>query len=129
LARILVIEDDASFRDLLALHLRSAGHRVRAAADPEEGLRSFLEEVPELVLLDLDLPYLSGFEVLSALRGEDASQRVPVVVVTGTQDEEAFDRCRELGADGFASKPLKREQLMEAIDKALAGRVAKGPAH
>jgi len=120
LATILVIEDDPSFRELLGLHLRSAGHRVRAAADPEEGLRSFLEQVPELVLLDLDLPYLSGFEVLSALRADDASKKVPVIVVTGRTDDETYDRCRKLGVDGFASKPLKREELMDAIDKALA---------
>jgi DNA-binding response OmpR family regulator len=120
LATILVIEDDPSFRDLLALHLRSAGHRVRAAADPEEGLRSFLEQVPEVVLLDLDLPYLSGFEVLSALRADDASKKVPVIVVTGRADDETYDRCRKMGVDGFASKPLKREELMDAIDKALA---------
>ncbi|HYA46812.1 MAG TPA: response regulator [Burkholderiales bacterium] len=120
MATILVIEDDPSFRELLGLHLRSAGHRVRAAADPEEGLRSFLEQVPELVLLDLDLPYLSGFEVLSALRADDASKKVPVIVVTGRTDDETYDRCRKLGVDGFASKPLKREELMDAIDKALA---------
>jgi len=124
LATILVIEDDPSFRELLALHLRSAGHRVRAAADPEEGLRSFLEQAPEVVLLDLDLPYLSGFEVLSALRADDASKKVPVIIVTGRADDETYDRCRKMGVDGFASKPLKREELMDAIDKALgrAGR-------
>jgi len=124
LATILVIEDDPSFRELLGLHLRSAGHRVRAAADPEEGLRSFLEQAPEVVLLDLDLPYLSGFEVLSALRADDASKKVPVIIVTGRADDETYDRCRKMGVDGFASKPLKREELMDAIDKALgrAGR-------
>ena len=126
MAAILVIEDDPSFRDLLDLHLRSAGHKVRAAADPEEGLRSFLEEVPEVVLLDLDLPYLSGFEVLSALRADDASQKVPVIVVTGRADDETYDRCRKMGANGFASKPLKREELLGAIDAAL-GRKGRTP--
>jgi len=126
LAKILAIEDDPSFRDLLQLHLQSAGHKVRTAADPEEGLRAFLEDPPELVLLDLDLPYLSGFEVLEALRSDEGSRAVPVIVITGRADGETYDRCRRIGIDGFASKPLKREELLRVIDKALAGSAGKG---
>jgi len=125
LARILAIEDDPSFRDLLELHLRTAGHTVRTAADPAEGLRGLLEELPELLLLDLDLPYLSGFEVLEALRSEETTRKIPVIVLTGRADEDTYGRCRSLGIDGFASKPLKLEDLLQAVDKALLGRAAK----
>ena len=125
MATILVIEDDPSFRDLLALHLHAAGHAVRAAGDPEEGLRSFLREAPDIILLDLDLPYLSGFEVLSALRSDPVSQGIPVVVITGHTDDESYDRCRNLGIHGFCSKPLKREQLLDTIAKVLAGRAER----
>lgn len=125
MATILVIEDDPSFRDLLALHLHAAGHTVRAAGDPEEGLRSFLREAPDIILLDLDLPYLSGFEVLSALRSDPVSQGIPVVVITGHTDDESYDRCRNLGIHGFCSKPLKREQLLDTIAKVLAGRAER----
>ena len=121
MATILAIEDDPSFRDLLQLHLHAAGHTVRTAADPAEGLRALLEEPPELILLDLDLPYLSGFEVLEALRSDKASQAIPVVVITGRAEGEAYERCRKIGIDGFASKPLKREELLRVIDKALVG--------
>ena len=127
MATILVIEDDPSFRDLLELHLHAAGHTVRTAGDPEEGLRSFLEEPPALVLLDLDLPYLSGFEVLEALRSDEASRKVPVIIITGRADDETYNRCRKMGIAGFASKPLKREELLDAIGKALAGRAGSGP--
>ena len=121
MATILAIEDDASFRDLLELHLHAAGHTVRTAADPEEGLRALLEDPPELILLDLDLPYLNGFEVLEALRSDDASRGIPVIVITGHAEGEAYERCRKIGIDGFASKPLRREELLGVIDKALAG--------
>jgi DNA-binding response OmpR family regulator len=121
LATILAIEDDPSFRDLLELHLHAAGHTVRTAADPEEGLRALLEDPPDLILLDLDLPYLSGFEVLEALRSDEASRAIPVVVITGHPEGEAYERCRRIGIDGFASKPLKREELLRVIDKALKG--------
>ena len=126
MATILVIEDDPSFRDLLALHLHAAGHTVRTASDPEIGLRSFLKEAPDIILLDLDLPYLSGFEVLWALRSDEASKKIPVIVITGRADDETYDRCRKMGVDGFCAKPLKSEELLGAIVKALAGRAEKG---
>jgi DNA-binding response OmpR family regulator len=117
---ILAIEDDPSFLDLLKLHLQSAGHTVRTAADPEVGLRAILDDPPDLILLDLDLPYLSGFEVLEALRADEASQSIPVIIVTGKTDSDTYERCKRIGFDGFASKPLKREELVRAVEKALA---------
>jgi two-component system chemotaxis response regulator CheY len=128
LATIRAIEDDPSFRDLLKLHLESAGHAVRGAADPEEGLRAILENPPDLILLDLDLPYLSGFEVLQALRADDASRSIPVVIITGRPDGEAYERCRRIGFDGFASKPLKREDLLGVVGKVLDAGAGKKPA-
>jgi CheY-like chemotaxis protein len=127
MATILAIEDDASFGDLLKLHLQSAGHSVQTAADPAEGLRAVLEDPPELILLDLDLPYLSGFEVLEALRSDEASQSIPVIVITGRTEGEAYERCRRIGFDGFAAKPVKREDLVRVVNKVLAA-VDKGPA-
>ncbi|HXZ54673.1 MAG TPA: response regulator [Burkholderiales bacterium] len=125
LATILAIEDDPSFRDLLKLHLQFAGHTLRGAADPEEGLRAILEEPPDLILLDLDLPYLSGFEVLQALKSDRASRGIPVVIITGRPDGEAYERCRKIGFEGFASKPLKREDLLGVVNKALDARTGK----
>jgi two-component system phosphate regulon response regulator PhoB len=124
-ATILVIEDNLAFRDLLRLHLRQAGHTVETAADPEEGLRSLINTPPDLILLDLDLPYLSGFEVLEALRSDPASQKIPVIIVTGNADEEVNDRCRTIGIEGFLTKPFKGEHLIQAIAKALAARGEK----
>ena len=125
MATILVIEDDLAFRDLLRLHLRQAGHTVQTAEDPEEGLRSLLETPPDLILLDLDLPYMSGFEVLEALRSDPASQKIPVIVVTGLTEEEVHDRCQTIGIEGFLKKPFKSEHLLEGIAKALGARREK----
>jgi CheY-like chemotaxis protein len=121
-AAILVIEDDQSFLDLVRLHLSLAGYEVRTAEDPEEGLRSLIANPPDLILLDLDLPYLSGFEVLEALRSEPAYRKTPVIIVTGHQDDESFERCHKMRIDGYFTKPVQSEQLVEAIAKSLAPR-------
>jgi CheY-like chemotaxis protein len=91
-------------------------------------LRAILENPPDLILLDLDLPYLSGFEVLQALRADDASRSIPVVIITGRPDGEAYERCRRIGFDGFASKPLKREDLLGVVGKVLDAGAGKKPA-
>ena len=126
MATILVIDDDPSFRDLLQLHLLSAGHQVHTAKDPEEGIRSLLEDSADLILLDLDLPYLSGFEVLEALRSDPASQKIPIIVVTGRGDDEAYTRCHKIGVDGFLTKPLKKEQLIKAVAETLVAHSGIG---
>lgn len=120
MARILVIEDDESFRDLVRLHLSAAGHTVQVAEDPEAGLRSILAEAPELVVLDIDLPYLSGIEVLEALRSDPGYRKVRVIVVTAHRDDETYARCRDIGTDGFLTKPVQSGELIEAIRGALS---------
>ena len=125
MATVLVIEDNLAFRDLLRLHLHQAGYAVQVAADPEEGLRSLIDTPPDLILLDLDLPYLNGFEVLEALRSDPASQKIPVIIVTGNADEEVNDRCRTIGIEGFLTKPFKAEHLIQAIAKVLPTRGEK----
>jgi CheY-like chemotaxis protein len=105
--------------------LRQAGHAVQTAQDPEEGLRSLIDTPPDLILLDLDLPYLSGFEVLEALRSDPASQKIPVIIVTGHAEDEVHERCRTIGIEGFLTKPFKSEHLIQAITKALGARGEK----
>jgi DNA-binding response OmpR family regulator len=122
LAKILVIEDDQSFLELVRLHLSLAGYEVQAAEDPEEGLRSLIADPPDIILLDLDLPYLNGFEVLEALRSEPPYQKIPVIVVTGDRDDESYFRCQKMGIDGFFVKPVQSEQLVGAIARSLARR-------
>ncbi len=122
MATILLIEDDPFFVDLLRLHLVAAGYTVQVARDPAEGLRSLLEDVPDLILLDLDLPYLSGIEVLEALRSDPASWKIPIIIVTGRTDDETYTRCAKIGFDGFFAKPLVGDKLSKAIAETLAER-------
>ena len=120
MATILVIDDDHFFIELVSLHLLLARHTVQVAKDPEEGLRVIVDSLPDLVLLDLDLPYMSGFEVLEALRSDPAIRKIPVIMLTAHKDEESYARCDKIGIDGFLTKPLQSDRLNEAITAALA---------
>ena len=81
MAKILSIEDDEFLRELIGAHLRNAGHQVVTCADGAEAIRSILAERPDLVLLDLNMPYLDGFELLKALRGDALTRELPVIEV------------------------------------------------
>jgi DNA-binding response OmpR family regulator len=126
LAKIVVIEDDATFLDLLRVHLASAGHEVLTAEDAALGLRAVITEGPELILLDLTVPYLDGFEMIEALSKDPATKSIPLIVLTGRSDDEAFARARNLGASHFLTKPVARDVLIRAIETQLAAPKKRG---
>ena len=124
MAKILVIEDDPTFLGLLRVHLSTAGYEVRVAEDAEIGLRSIIDDPPDIVILDMQVPYLDGFEVLEALRLDPASREIPVIVITGRSDDETYARARGLGVADFFNKPIQRDQLLASVEKNLPRRRA-----
>jgi len=120
LAKILVIEDDVTFLDLVRVHLSGAGHEVVTAEDAAIGLRAIIADRPDLVVLDIFVPYLDGFEMLEALRSDPATREIPVIVLTGHTDDETFSRARQLGAAAFLTKPVEGTRLINAIEQQLA---------
>lgn len=120
MAKILVIENDISFLDLLRVHLASAGHEVVTAEDAALGLRAVIENVPDLIILDMFIPYLDGIEVLGALRTDPATAPIPVIVLTGTRDDEIYAKARNLGVADYLTKPVQRDRLLQVIDATLA---------
>ena len=125
MAKIVVIEDDVSFLDLLRVHLTSAGHEVLTAEDAALGLRAVIAEGPDLILLDLTVPYLDGFEMIRALRNDPATKAIPVVVLTGRGDDETFAEARRLGVSHFLTKPVPRDVLIGAINAQLSASDAQ----
>jgi len=119
LAKLLLIEDDVSMLDLLRVHLKAAGHAVRAVSDAADGIRAILAEAPELILSDIAMPYLDGMELLRALRSDPITRRIPVIFLTGRNDDDTLVKARQLGVDDFLTKPIQVEDLLSAIDKAL----------
>ena len=120
MAKILVIEDDVTFLDLVRVHLSGAGHEVVTAEDAAIGLRAIIADRPDLVVLDIFVPYLDGFEMLEALRSDPATREIPVIVLTGHTDDETFSRARQLGAAAFLTKPVEGTRLINAIEQQLA---------
>jgi DNA-binding response OmpR family regulator len=119
MASIVLLEDDASLRETLRLHLSSAGYAVRAAADATEGIRAIMDEVPDLILSDISLPYMEGFELLEVLQRDETTKDVPVILLTGRKDDESYMKGIQLGASSYLTKPVAREELLEAIAAAL----------
>ena len=119
MAKIVIIEDDLTFLDLLRVHLAGAGHEVLTAEDAVLGLRAIIASAPDLILLDLSVPYLDGFEMIEALRTDPATRDIPVIVLTGRGDDETYSRARALGAAQLLTKPVARDLLMKAIDGQL----------
>lgn len=117
MARILVIDDAPDLALIMRMLLERAGHEVITASNGRRGLRSFFEGRPDLVILDLRMPELDGWETLERLRDLSA---VPVLINSGqTPTPEEFERLRpEL--DGFLPKPARGPEIVQRVDELLA---------
>ena len=125
--RILVIEDDEPFRELLRLHLSFAGYALELAEDGVSGGRAILARPPDLILSDLNMPFLGGFELLALLRADAQTASIPVILLTGSADGDAMAQALKLGAADFLTKPVSLDQLLGTI-KACLEKHATPPA-
>lgn len=101
---VLIIEDDKFLRDLITQKLFAEGFKVQAAVDGESGLKILKEESIELIILDLLLPGIDGFEVLKRIKEDEAMKSIPVVVLSNLGQREDIDRAMSLGAEDFMVK-------------------------
>lgn len=122
---ILIVDDDTTLLDLLSSHLSNGGLTVQVAADAAIALRTVIDAPPDLVLLDIGLPYLDGMEILAAMKSDPASRDIPVLVLTGHHDEQEYVQAMNLGADGYLNKPVDRDRLINEIFSRLARRAAR----
>jgi DNA-binding response OmpR family regulator len=131
--KILVADDDPDLLDLVAYALSQTGYLVVKAADGNAALTAFDAEAPDLVVLDINMPGQTGFEVCAAIRGRST---VPVMMLTARGEEQDLVRALDLGADDYLTKPfsprtllarvkalLRRAQLERSAGPATAGRV------
>ena len=124
-ARILIVEDEPEFADLLELWVGRHGWQPRVARDGAEAIVSFEAEAPDLVLLDLSLPRLSGWQVIERIR---AVSTVPILLVTARDAEQDKVRGLGAGADDYVTKPLSFPELMARIEAVLRRSNARAAA-
>jgi len=118
---VLVADDDTDVRGLVAYRLRRSGYQVVEARDGEEALRLALEHVPDLVVIDVMMPKLDGYEVTRRLRSEEATRRVPVILLTSRSQEADITSGFASGADDYLTKPFSPDELVARV-RAVLGR-------
>ena len=121
-AKILVVDDDDSLRELLRLHLSGAGYEVSTAADGIGAGYQVLRNPPDLILLDVDMPHMDGFEFIAALKSDKTLPEIPVIFLTSV--EEGDQRGKDLGAVAYLQKPVMRDRLLALVAEHVPGGVA-----
>jgi CheY-like chemotaxis protein len=116
---ILVAEDNEDTLFLLALQLQNSGYLVVEAQDGFEALAQLREKKPDLVLLDLMMPGLSGFEVLEQMQADAELRTIPVIVLSALADPDVISRCAGLGARDYVTKPYDPAELLRRISGVL----------
>lgn len=117
--RVLVVDDEDVVRTFFTHALRTDGKEVVCAETGREGLDALASDRFSLVLLDINLPDIPGYDVLEAIRGRPELARMPVIMVTGIHDIESVTRCARLGVAGYLLKPVEPGLLRERVREAL----------
>jgi DNA-binding response OmpR family regulator len=118
--KILIAEDSATIRRLVAARLAADGYDVVEAGDGEEALNLARSSGPDLVILDKVMPKLDGFEVVRALRGDPETNALPIVMLTGSTDEDDVLGGLGLGVDEYMPKPFSPRELSARVRRALS---------
>ena len=127
-ADVLIVDDERANRELLQIMLEPEGYELSVAANGEEALASVAKHPPDLVVLDIMMPGMSGYVVTSRLKANPATRHIPVLVLSSLDDQSSRAHGAGTGADGFLSKPVSRRELCELVQTLLlAARRADKP--
>ncbi len=117
--KILVVEDEESLLKLESILLTSKGYDVRGVINGQHALDAMQEYFPDLVLLDIMLPEIDGFEVCRRIKSNPATKDIPVIMLTAKKSREDMARGEEVGADWYITKPFKSAMVIETIQRFL----------
>lgn len=112
-ASILVVDDDPTILETAALVLRNAGYDVRTASDGIEAGYAVLKSRPDLIITDAQMPYMDGFQLVTALRSDPSVASVPVIILTSHAEWE--ERGARIGVDGYIAKPVRADRLLALV--------------
>jgi two-component system chemotaxis response regulator CheY len=119
--RILTIDDSKTIRDMLRMTLVSAGFEVIQAVDGQDGVEVMDREKVDLVITDINMPRMNGYEVVRHLRGNPTHKSLPILVLTTESDSDKKNLAREAGATGWMVKPFDPDRLLETVRKVIPG--------
>lgn len=117
--RVLVVEDSAVIQRLIAVCLRPSGVEVETRSDGPSGLQAALENPPDLLILDVGLPKMDGWQVLDRIRGDMRTRNLKVLVLTAHAQEETRERADRGGADAFVTKPFRPDELRRVAESLI----------
>jgi two-component system cell cycle response regulator DivK len=119
---IMVVEDNELSRDALSRRLERRGFRVLLAVDGEQAISTGRAELPDLILMDLGLPRVDGWEATRQLKADVTTQRIPIIVLSAHAMTNDRDKALQAGGDDFDTKPIRFHQLLEKIERLLEQR-------
>ncbi len=120
MAKILVVDDDELIRNLLRALLESQGHDVIEAANGDMGVAISRAERPDLIILDMNMPAMTGWEVMPLLRTHPNTKNIPIVALTADTTSNGQDEAHLAGCDRYITKPIDTERLIDALDGLIA---------
>ena len=123
MAKILLVEDNEMNRDMLSRRLERKGHSVTIALDGAAGLSKARTEAPDLILMDMSLPVIDGWEATRQLKADETTRRIPVIALTARAMASDEQKARESGCDDFDTKPIELPRLLDKIEALLQPRV------
>ncbi len=124
--KILLVEDNEMNRDMLSRRLERKGYSVVMATDGQSGVEMALSEMPDLILMDMSLPVLDGWEATRRLKGDASTRHVPVVALTAHAMSSDRDKALEAGCDDYETKPVELPRLLAKIEALLSGSGLSG---
>ena len=119
MAKILLVEDNEMNRDMLSRRLARKGYEVSIAVDGKQGVEMARADAPDLILMDMSLPVLDGWEATRQLKGADATRGIPVIALTAHAMSGDRERALEAGCDDYDTKPIELTRLLEKIESML----------
>jgi len=127
MARVLIVDDNQQNAELLEAHLDGTGYETRVAMNGDDALRTAQEWAPDVVLLDVMMPKVSGFEVCQRLRADPATQAVGVIMVTALDQPSDIEKAVDAGTDDFVTRPLNKTELLLRVKALLAALSEPSP--
>jgi len=123
MAKILLVEDNEMNRDMLARRLERRGYKLVIAVDGGEGVARAREDDPDLILMDMSLPVLDGWEATRQLKADEATRAIPVIALTAHAMSGDKEKALAAGCDDYDTKPIELPRLLEKIETLLARKV------